>query len=245
MAKPIIVEGATAKNPQTGQRIIYRKGKWYPVDQDPGGQRPSNATLEPLTPGAEARSRLALGLGPSINAQRQMYRSEQWKPENIGTGRNALGKNPYGSNFFPNADNIVPNWLARAAEAVPFDGGAAARVLGGQDYQDYEQAAKTFEAAFMPILSGAAVTESEAKRMIRANLPQLGDTPQTLAKKATNRAMMINAAADLLGRPRPFPKVGIMDLGQGSRPPAAPAKPSSGQPPPQPQEQGWELIAVE
>jgi len=107
----------------------------------------------------------------------------------------------------------------QSAKFSPFD--ALAKTVGGQDYQDYEQAAKTFEAAMLPIISGAAVTESEARRQIRANLPEFGDTPQTLSRKATNRAMMLNAAADLLGVPRPFPKVGTMDL-PGTRPGSQP-----------------------
>jgi hypothetical protein len=87
--------------------------------------------------------------------------------------------------------------------------------------QDYEQASKSFESAFLPILSGAAVTPTEASRMIKAALPELGDTPATLARKATNRAMMINGAADLRGAPRPFPKVGTLDL-SGSQPGSQP-----------------------
>jgi len=31
MPKAIIVEGQTATNPQTGERIIYRGGKWFPL----------------------------------------------------------------------------------------------------------------------------------------------------------------------------------------------------------------------
>lgn len=30
MAKQVIVEGQTATNPQTGDKIVYRGGKWYP-----------------------------------------------------------------------------------------------------------------------------------------------------------------------------------------------------------------------
>lgn len=207
MAQQPIVEGQTAKNPTTGERIVYRGGKWYPVDKDPGGTAPAQATYAPLTPGAESRTRLGLGLGPAIEAQKQFYESEGW---DSGKTVNTYSR----------------DWGARALEAIPFDGGFAARVAGGQDYQDYEQAAKSFESAFLPILSGAAVTPSEAKRMIRANEPQIGDTPATLATKAKARAMMINGAADLMGKPRPFPKMGIMDLTGGSAA-TAPATPSN------------------
>jgi len=215
MAKQPIIEGQTATNPQTGQRIINRGGKWYPLDRDPGGAGVASAPdapMAPLTPGSESRTRLALGLGPAIEAQKQFYKSEGWKPPVPGRpGSSTVGRNPFNT-----------DWGARMLESVPFDNGAIARAAGGQDYQDYEQASKSFESAFLPILSGAAVTPSEAQRMIRANLPQINDTPETLAKKARNRAMMINAAADLAGKPRPFPKIGIMDLGGGATPAGTP-----------------------
>jgi hypothetical protein len=76
--------------------------------------------------------------------------------------------------------------------------GGIARSMAGQDYQDYSQAAKTFESAVLPILSGAAVTESEAERLVTAALPQIGDTPQTAKVKAKSRDNMARAAEILL-----------------------------------------------
>jgi hypothetical protein len=98
-------------------------------------------------------------------------------------------------------------WGARAAEAIPFDGGAAARTIGGENYQAYEQASRSFEASIMPIFSGSAVTESEAQRFVRANLPRIGDTPGTLARKSQNRQRIANGAAEVMGAPPPFPGV--------------------------------------
>lgn len=166
---------------------------------------PGDSPMAPLTPGAEARTRLGMGLGPMVEAQKQMYRSEGWNPR-AKTGREMMGKNPlnqeWGAALIDSIDNnAVARW-------VGLDLSPVAKTAGGQTYQDYDQAAKSYESAVLPIMSGAAVTPSEAQRLIRADLPQLGDTPQTLAKKAKNRAMKINAAADLIGRPRPFPQVG-------------------------------------
>lgn len=201
MAAPKFYEGQEFVSDEPGKPpLVYRGGKFYPKTNEPGGDviGGGDAPMTPLTPGSDSRTRLALGLGPSIDAQRQMYASERWKP---GTD-NPLGRNP-----------LTSHPIASALEAVPWDGGAVARMAGGKDYQDYQQAGKTFESAFLPILSGAAVTPTEAQRMIRANLPQFGDAPEILAKKSKNRAMMINAASDLMGRPRPFPKIGTLDLG--------------------------------
>ncbi len=239
--------------PQMGERRTRKDGKayaewsgseWieYPLTGTPGSNAPSpgDEPTAPLTPGSEARGRLALGLGPSINAQRNLYSAEGWGEAPKG----AKARNPYnkewGAKMLSGVDIPIPFTAGAGGQSAtfsPFD--TAAKVWGGQTLQDYEQAAKSFESAFLPILSGAAVTPSEGKRMIAASLPELGDTPATLARKATNRAMMINGAADLMGKPRPFPKVGTMDLsgtkaGSQPRPGQASAAPGA-QVPPAPQ----------
>lgn len=184
-----------AVNPTTGKRIRW-KGSSIPQGTTPRPEYAPNAYEAPdgsvLVPtkqggvqvikggqsvGAETRARLALSLDPAIAAQGRLAESEQG------------GVNPFSR-----------DWGARMLEAVPFDGGAAARMAGGQDYQNYEQAARTYEASMLPIFSGASVTESEAKRMIRADLPQIGDTPETLRRKAANRELRIQEAARLMGR---------------------------------------------
>ncbi len=198
-------EGQTATGPN-GEQAVFRGGEWVVQGQaTPQGSTPrpeygANAYEAPdgsvLIPtksggvqvlkggqsvGAETRARLALSLDPAIEAQRNLANEE------LGTG--GVRGNPFSN-----------NWIARAAEAIPFDGGAAARALGGDDYQRYEQAARTYEASILPIFSGASVTESEAKRMIRADLPQVGDSPEILARKARNRDLRLQEAAKLMGR---------------------------------------------
>lgn len=180
-----------AINPTTGKRIRLKN---------------PDSPSKPLTAGAESRTRITLGFGPAIEAQRNMYAAERAKP---GKVVNPLNED-WGAALIDGADD---NILARWAGA---NTGALARKVGGQDYQDYDQAAKSFESAFLPILSGAAVTPTEAQRLIRASLPALGDTPETLAKKSKNRAMMINGAADLGGHPRPFPRIGTWDFKSGA-----------------------------
>lgn len=191
---------------------------------------PAEAPMAPMTPGSENRTRIGLGIGPVVNAQRNMFSAE-------GGGDRAKRKNPFnkdwGAKLLDGVDIPIPFTSGPGGQSAtfsPFD--TVAKIWGGQDYQDYDQASKSFEAAMMPIMSGAAVTPSEAQRQIRANLPELGDTPLTLERKATNRAMMANAAAELLGKPRPFPKVGVWDVQggkAGSQPRAgAPRAPNTG-----------------
>lgn len=159
----------------------------------------------------EQRAKLMLSVDPMVQAQQRLeaMESDSYRPKGgvgglltslipgIGPALQArMAKRGY------SYDN---DWGARMLEAVPFDGGAVARAVGGEDYQEYEQAARTYEASVMPLFSGAAVTESEAKRLVRADLPQLWDTKDNLKRKSDNRRMRINASAEMIGRPHPFP----------------------------------------
>lgn len=143
--------------------------------------------VKPALAGAESRTRLALGLDPSIRAQQNLYQEEGWTGDKPANPLNSL--RGAAADFLDGDDN---------------NASALSKFVGGQKYQNYNQAAKTFESAFLPILSGAAVSPSEAQRMIRASLPQRGDSPETLSRKAQNRAEMINGAAELSGRSAPF-----------------------------------------
>jgi hypothetical protein len=206
MAAPKYYEGQEFVSDDPNKpTLVYRAGKFYPKQDEPAGQAgAADEPFAPLTPGSDSRARVTLGLGPSTNAQRHIYETEGWG-KGVGKAQNPYNKHPIAT-VLGNLDQ------GKIAQTVGFSADPIARAIGGQEYQDYEQANKSFESAFLPILSGAAVTPTEAQRMIRANLPELGDTPSTLARKATNRAMMVNAAADLAGRPRPFAKVGTWDF---------------------------------
>lgn len=147
--------------------------------------------------GADARARFMINLGPLQAAQGNL--------EEMDAG----GYNP----------SSLRNTVAAGLEAIPFDGGFAARAAGGGDYNAYTQAGKTFEAAIMPIMSGAAVTPSEAQRLIRAALPQPGDTPAVLAQKSEQRRMMINAVAEGIGQAAPYEieqAAAALDAGAGT-----------------------------
>lgn len=151
---------------------------------------------------AGMRSRMDLGMAPMVQAQQDMAATEAkgnpfaiMGPEATGETRNNavaemlgnVGVSAFGNDFYP------------------FRG--AAKSIGGDDYQGYEQAAKAFESQLMPIMSGAAVSPSEAQRQIRAALPELGDSPQTLQTKARQRQMMLNGAAKARGLPLPYSDV--------------------------------------
>ena len=217
-----------AVNPTTGKRIKWSGGAPPMAETKPRpeyGQgayetadgsimRPTKGGSVQImrgaqTAGAEARTRLKLGLGPTVEAQKNLYATEVDQGGFGEGGRNPLDSLRGGLGEWLSPENPSNSILTRLSKTV-----------GGQRYQDYQQAAKSFEAAFMPILSGAAVTPTEAQRLLQASLPQPGDSGKTLNAKARNRAMMINAAAELLGEKRPFPLVGAYDFKSGGTKPA-------------------------
>jgi len=213
MAAPKYYEGQEfVSDDPSKPTLVYRGGKFFPKVDEPGGDvTGADEPYSPLTPGSENRARITLGLGPMVDAQRHMYESEGWGK---GKPRNPFNKHPIATTLGNLDQSKLSEWVGVSADPL-------AKVIGGQEYQDYDQARSSFEAAMLPVMSGAAITPSEGQRQIRANQPQLGDSPATLARKAKNRAMMINGAADLAGRPRPFPRVGTWDF-KGNQPGSQP-----------------------
>jgi len=154
-----------AVNPTTGKRI-----------------RMVGASSKGQVGDASLRGRLAMGMGPMVDAQERMATAER-------------SGNP-----------LQRDWGAALVDKIPgLDD--VAKFLGGEDYQEYQQAGKTFESQLMPIMSGAAVSPSEAERQIKASLPQMGDGPKNLQAKARTRQMMLNGAAKAAGQPLPYPNV--------------------------------------
>jgi len=143
----------------------------------------------PGTVDAGMRARLSLGLGPMIQAEQTMSSMEK------------------------NGNPLQKDWGASALSALPFGAGdQLAKMAGGDDYQAYTQAAKAFESQLMPIMSGAAVSPSEAKRQVKAALPEFGDAPSNLQSKELTRRMMLNGAAHSMGAPLPYPDVPTFGL---------------------------------
>lgn len=181
MADPL--EGKTGFQKSTGQRVVRQNGQWVPIGKH-------------LPPEASVRSRLDMGLAPMIAGQEAMARVE------------ARG-NPFSLKTNPG------NAAAKVMDSIGIKVGQndirplrpMAKAIGGDDYQEYEQGAASFEAEVMPLKSGAAVSPSEAERQIKESQPELGDSPQNLARKAFTRKTMLNAAAKMKNLPLPYPDV--------------------------------------
>lgn len=194
------VEGQTAVNKRTGERAVFTNGQWVVAG---GKAQPMEASM---------RSRTDIGLGPMVQAQQTMKEIEaQGNPF-------SLAKNP-GNALAEVLTNIeLPTW---AGGGQPL--GALAKRIGGDDFQAYDQARKTYEAQLMPIMSGAAVSPSEAQRQVRSALPQLGDSPANLGGKGVTREMMLNGAAKAKGLPLPYPNVPTYGVNSMNLPAGVPA----------------------
>lgn len=167
------------------EKITDKDGKvWWTV---PGTNMRVDSGLE--APGAQSRSLLGAetaarayaGIPGAMEAINRMETME------LG-GKDKDGKTvaPYD----PQAD-----WGARAVQSIPFVPGMKelGSAWGGEDFQAYEQAFKQFEATMMPIMSGAAVSESEAERLLQAVQPRMEDGKETLAYKRDQRRRMVEA----------------------------------------------------
>lgn len=145
---------------------------------DSGVNAPGAETRSLL--GAETTGRAVAGIPGAKEANARMARMEAG-----GSDADGNEVKPY----TPGSD-----WGARWIDSVPGPGfNTIAAWVGGENFRDYKQAFAQFESAMMPIMSGAAVTESEAARLMNAVKPQLGDGSETLKSKAAQRERMVGA----------------------------------------------------
>jgi hypothetical protein len=207
------LEGKTGTDKRTGQRVIRKGGQWVPLA--PGGKPPVQE--------ASMRSRMDLGLAPMVQAQQDMATVE------------ARG-NPFALDKWETANNTAAKVMSDVGISIPSMGidwrplEGPAKKLGGRDFQQYQQAAKAFEAQLMPMMSGAAVTPSEAERQIKAALPEPGDDEQTLQAKARTRKMMLNGAAKARNMALPYPDVPTWGVNTMRLPGQSQSETSQGQP---------------
>ena len=119
------------------------------------------------------------------------------------------------------------DWGAQAISAIPDFGllEGLAKTVGGKDYQTYETEYSAFEAAALPIVSGSAVSESEAKRFLNSIKVQMGDSDEIVARKLEakqNFVKGLEAAATgdsgllqelVSGKTSNVPEIGVVENG--------------------------------
>jgi hypothetical protein len=105
----------------------------------------------------------------------------------------------------------------QAGGAIPVVGGPW---LQSQEYQKYTQAKSQFITAVLRKESGAAISHEEFKRYDKEFFPQPGDKPETIAQKAKERSVAVDAMKRVAG-----PSYKSPDL---AKPTAAPVTKSIG-----------------
>jgi hypothetical protein len=152
-----------ANNPQAGGTIRLPDGTVIQTGS------PEAADYTQFKFGAEGMARAATGLPGIKTANQQLDQLFE-----------------QGARF---ADN-PRNRAATAAGFVPTGiGDFVERTLGDDSRDLLLRASSSYESVLLPILSGAAVTPSEAQRTIRAALPAPGDSDAVLRAKADHRRM--------------------------------------------------------
>lgn len=93
-----------------------------------------------------------------------------------------------------------PGVGTRVAEAVPFVGGALARVGQSPATQQYDQAAQDWIRAKLRKESGAVIGAEEMRSEYATYFPQVGDTPEKIAQKAEARRVATEAMKRAAGK---------------------------------------------
>lgn len=162
--------GVTINMPGSVREAVGPDGRPIFVGIDPQNPEAGFQTIEGATPastlmGAETRGKF-LSMAPNA------YKS-------IAKLRELFSKE--GDDPLSGVDDVA----AQVASGIPFVGEPIARGIGGQNWQDFDQAWNTIELG-VHIPSGAAVTPSEAKRFLRANKPALNESDETKLRKIDN-----------------------------------------------------------
>lgn len=154
------------------------KGLWRYVDDGSPVFPDDKAVAKPLI-GAESMGRVAGGL-PNMRAA-------------VDDLKAALGISSTNGQYSADPQGYRPgqDWGALTLDQIPLVGDVMARGAGGEDYQKFDNAYSSFEAAALPILSGAAVTDTEAKRTLRSLRVRIGDSDEAVARKMANMERMV------------------------------------------------------
>ncbi len=203
------------------EKVTDKDGKvWWTVPGtnikvDSGIEAPGAQSRSLL--GAEAAARAYAGIPGAMEAINRMEVMEKG-------GKDAEGKDvaPYD----PQAD-----WGARAVQgAFSWIPGSKelGDFIGGDDFQAYTQGFSQFKAAMMPIMSGAAISPSEAEMQMSAVEPRMGDNRNTLTFKSSQRRRMVEALAAAAEGDRTLLNAYLKgEGGAASPPPAATNQPSA------------------
>lgn len=212
------MEGQTATNPQTGEKIVFRGGQWQPLNATGGPIVGPAAPVDPFKVSAEQRAQ-----------EDQRFQREKFEVERQKT---ALDMEKTRRDLVPGADTTegekTAGFLAtrvaggieelkgiysrNKSAASPSVGTEVTRGLFGDTAANFSNDAdrQQVEAAQLDILdaaltlgTGAAYTAEQLQGYRRSYFPQLGDAPKTVAAKQKRLITMLEAAKVKAGRAAP------------------------------------------
>lgn len=130
MAKQIIVEGQTATNPATGERIVYRAGKWYPLGKDGAQTAPAPGKLS-----AQEQAQLADMRNSSQSMREMAAQAQKFDSLNRNAGTGPIYKIPGALEVMSLFDPNVAQMDALTSRMAP-----AERIPGSGSNSDRDMA---------------------------------------------------------------------------------------------------------
>ena len=173
MPKLTIVEGQTARNPQTGQRIVYQGGKWYPYNE---------ATGTADIPGGGA-VKLTEDQGKAQTYARLMDEAERQYGAAEAEGFD------YG-----NPVNAIADALESPLPLVGAPLGRLAPVIRSDQADKAVAARRAWLDAQLKAMTGAGQSSSEMTENPKTYFPQFGEGRGAAGNKRQMRATAYDAA---------------------------------------------------
>lgn len=230
------MEGQTATNPQTGEKIVYRGGQWQPLNAPAAPQAPGVIMGRPKAPtelqlAAERRAqadqarqeaqfqtsqqKAALDIQKS---QRDLApgadTTESEKTAGFLATRVAGGLKELQRITSQNKDAAKPTFGVEAVRSI--FGDTAANYLTDADRQQVVAAQRDILDAALTLGTGAAYTAEQLEGYRQAYFPQLGDDDATIKGKQQRLQQLLESAKVKAGRSAPLIDQALTAAGIGA-----------------------------
>ncbi len=226
------MEGQTATNPQTGEKLVFRGGQWQPLNATGGPIVGPAAPVDPFKVSAEQRAQ-----------EDQQFQREKFEVERQKT---ALDMQKTQRDLLPGADTTegekTAGFLAtrvagglkelqRISKAKPdaarpsfgveavrsVFGDTAANYLTDADRQQVVAAQRDILDAALTLGTGAAYTKEQLEGYRQSYFPQLGDDDATVTAKQARLKQLLESAKVKAGRSAPLIEEALAAAGVGKR----------------------------
>lgn len=230
------MEGQTATNPQTGEKIVYRGGQWQPLNAPAAPQAPGVIMGRPKAPtelqlAAERRAE-----ADQARQEAQFQTSQQKAALDIQKGQRDLApgadttESEKTAGFLAtrvagglkelqritsqNKDAAKPTFGVEAVRSI--FGDTAANYLTNADRQQVVAAQRDILDAALTLGTGAAYTAEQLEGYRQAYFPQLGDDDATIKSKQQRLQQLLESAKVKAGRSAPLIDQALTAAGIGA-----------------------------